>query len=125
MIAVNERVTFWLQLVQSLSYAYVYVAVFVPWLTYNYNTITHAYSAANARTHGSDPVRGSQKVTLSSKTIGVYMYKAGLEIQILEPGAITLKIYRKLLLVHFFVHKFISEPAEHLITKQAQICSCV
>ena len=31
----------------------------------------------------------------------------GLEIRILEPGAISLKIARKLLLVHFFVHKFI------------------
>ena len=32
---------------------------------------------------------------------------SGLEIRILEPGAISLKIARKLLLVHFFVHKFI------------------
>ena len=31
----------------------------------------------------------------------------GLEIRIPEPGAISLKIARKLLLVHFFVHKFI------------------
>ena len=32
---------------------------------------------------------------------------AGLEISILEPGAISLEIARKSLQVHFFVHKFI------------------
>ena len=39
--------------------------------------------------------------------IWLLLWKSGLEIGILQPGAISLKIARKLLLVHLFVHKFI------------------
>ena len=48
---------------------------------------------------------------------------AGLEIKILEP----MKIVRKLLLVHFFVHKFIWEPVwafHHPVSANLLFCSC-
>ena len=48
--------------------------------------------------------------------------QARLEIRILEPGAISLKIARKLPLVHFLVHKFIWEFG-YYTTPQEQICS--
>ena len=38
---------------------------------YNHYAIPHAYNAANARAQGSDRAHWSQKVTLSSKAIGV------------------------------------------------------
>ena len=52
--------------------------------------------------------------------------RAGLEIRILEPGAISLKIARKLLLVHIFVHKFIWEPGafHQLAGANLLFCSC-
>ena len=53
-------------------------------------------------------------------------YLTGLEIRILEPGAIPLKIVRKLLLVYFFVHKFIWEPGAFYYPASANLlfCSC-
>ena len=71
LIAFNERVTFWLQHVQSLPWACAYVALFGRRLTYNHYAIAHAYNTANMHAQGSDPARWRQKVTLSSKAIGV------------------------------------------------------
>ena len=65
LIAFDERVTFWLQRIQSLPCACVYVALFVRRLAYNHYAIAHAYNAANKHAQGSDPARWSQKVTLS------------------------------------------------------------
>ena len=70
-IAFDERVTFWLQRVQSLPCACAYVALFVSRLAYNHYAIAHTYNAANAHAQGSDRARCSQKLTLSSKAIGV------------------------------------------------------
>ena len=71
LIAFDEKVTFWLQHLRSLPCACAYVALFARSLAYNHYTIAHAYSAANTQAQGSDPARQSQKVTLSSKVIGV------------------------------------------------------
>ena len=60
-----------LQRVRSLPCACAYVAPFARRLAYNHYAIAHAYNAANAHAQGSDPARWSQKVTLSSKAIGV------------------------------------------------------
>ena len=51
---------------------------------------------------------------------------SGLEIRILEPGAISLKIARKLLLVRIFVHKFNWEPGafHHPAGANLLFCSC-
>ena len=49
---------------------------------------------------------------------------AGLEMRILEPGAISLKIARKLLLVHLFVHKFIWEPGAFHHPEGANLFFC-
>ena len=50
----------------------------------------------------------------------------GLAIRILGPGAIPLKITRKLFLVHIFVHKFIWEPGAfyHPAGANLLFCSC-
>ena len=48
----------------------------------------------------------------------------GLEIRILGPGAISLKIARKLLLVYFFVHKFIWEPGAFYHPACANLLFC-
>ena len=71
LIAFDERVTFWLQRVRSLPCACAYVALFARRLAYNHYAIAQAYNAANTHAQGSDPARWSQKVTLSSKAIGV------------------------------------------------------
>ena len=71
LIAFDERVTFWLQRVRSLPCACAYVALFLRRLAYNHYAIAHAYNAANTHAQGSDPARWSQKLTLSSKEIGV------------------------------------------------------
>ena len=48
------------------------------------------------------------------------------DIRIPEPGAISLKIARKLLLVYIFVHKFIWEPEAFYHPADANLlfCSC-
>ena len=56
LIAFDERVTFWLQRVRSLPYAYPYVALFSRRLAYNHYAIAHAY---NAETHTRKAVTGS------------------------------------------------------------------
>ena len=71
LIAFDERVTVWLQRVRSLPCACAYVALFARRPSYNHYAIAHPYSAANAHAQGSDQARWSQKVTLSSKAIGV------------------------------------------------------
>ena len=71
LIAFNDRVTSWFQRVRSLPCACAYVALFACRLAYNHYAIAHAYNAANTQAQGSDPARWSQKVTLSSKAIGV------------------------------------------------------
>ena len=71
LIAFDERVTFWLQRIQSLPCACAYVALFARRLAYNHYAIAHAYNAANTHAQRSEPARWSQKVTLSSKAIGV------------------------------------------------------
>ena len=52
--------------------------------------------------------------------------RAGLEIRILEPEVISVKIARKLLLFFFFVHKFIWEPGAFYLPASANLlfCSC-
>ena len=55
LIAFDERVTFWLQRVQSLPCACAYVALLARRLAYNHYAITHAYNAANTHAQGSDP----------------------------------------------------------------------
>ena len=57
LIAFDERVTFWLQRVQSLPCACAYVALFARRLAYNHYAIAHAYNAANAHAQGSDRPR--------------------------------------------------------------------
>ena len=57
LIAFDEKVTFWLQCVQSLPCVCVYVALFARRLAYNHYAIAHAYNAANTHAQGSDPVR--------------------------------------------------------------------
>ena len=72
LIAFDERVTFWLQRVQSLPCACAYVALFARRLAYNHYANVHAYNEANA--HAQKAVTGrveAKKVTLSSKAIGV------------------------------------------------------
>ena len=71
LIAFDERVTFWLQHVRSLPCAWAYAASFMRRLAYNLYPIAHTYNAANAHTQGSEQVRWRQKVTLSSKAIGI------------------------------------------------------
>ena len=55
----------------SLPCARAYVALFARRLAHNPYAIAHAYNAANAHAQGNDRVYLSQKVTLSSKAIGV------------------------------------------------------
>ena len=71
LIVFDERVTFWLQHVQSLPFVCVYVALFARRLAYIHYAIAQAYNAANTHAQGSDRAHWSQKVTLSSKAIGV------------------------------------------------------
>ena len=71
LIAFAKRVTFWLQRVRSLPCACAYVALFAGRFAYNHFGIAHTYNAANTHAQGSDPVRWSQNVTVSSKAIGV------------------------------------------------------
>ena len=56
----------------------------------------------------------------------IHLLHAGLEIRILEPGAVLLKTVRKLLLIHFFVHKFIWESRVfyHPAGTNLLFCSC-
>ena len=62
LIAFDERVTFWLQLVGSLPCACVFVALFARRLAYNHYIIAHACNAANAHTQGSDQVVETKKL---------------------------------------------------------------
>ena len=57
LIAVDERIIFWLQPTQSLPCACAYVALFACRLAYNHYAIAHAYNAANRHAQGSDPAR--------------------------------------------------------------------
>ena len=57
LIAFDERVTFWLQRVQSLPCACACVALFACRLAYNHYAIAHAYNAANTHAQGSDRTR--------------------------------------------------------------------
>ena len=54
------------------------------------------------------------------------LFVSGLEIRILEPGTILPKMARKLLVVYFFVHKFIWEPGafHHPAGANLLFCSC-
>ena len=54
LIAFDERVTFWLQLVGSLPCTCAYVALFARRLAYNHYAIAHACNAANAHAQVSD-----------------------------------------------------------------------
>ena len=56
LIALDKRVTFWLQRLRSLPCACAYVA-FARRLAYNHYAITHAYNTANTHAQGSDPAR--------------------------------------------------------------------
>ena len=56
LIAFDERVTFWLQLVRSVTCACAYAALFARRLAYNHYAIAHTCNAANAHAQGSDPV---------------------------------------------------------------------
>ena len=51
---------------------------------------------------------------------------SGREIRILEPGAVSLKVARKLLLVYLFVQRFIWEPGafHHPAGANLLFCSC-
>ena len=71
LIEFDERVTVWLQRVQSLPCACAYVALFARRLAYNHYAIAHAYNAPDTHAQGSAPEHWSQKVTLSSKAIRV------------------------------------------------------
>ena len=63
LIAFDERVTFWLQLAESLPCACAY-ALFARRLVYNHYAITHACNATNAHAHaqGSDQVVEAKKL---------------------------------------------------------------
>ena len=54
LIAFDERVTFWLQLVGSLPCGCAYVALFARRVVYNHYAIAHSCNAANAHAQGSD-----------------------------------------------------------------------
>ena len=71
LIAFDERVTFLASTRLVTALCVWYAALFVRRLAYNHYAIAHAYNAANAHAQGSDRARWSQKVTLSSKAIGV------------------------------------------------------
>ena len=62
LIAFNERVTFWLQLVGSLPCACAYVALFARRLTYNHYAIAHTCNAANAHAQGTDRAGEAKKL---------------------------------------------------------------
>ena len=88
-IVFDERVSFGFN-ASSHCLAHLFVALFVCRLTYNQYAITHAYNAANTHTKGSDRVRWSQKMTLSSKSLKCCIQKAAL----IHPKCFTKSVFR-------------------------------
>ena len=62
LIAFNDRVIFWLQIVRSLPCACAYVPLFARRLAYNHYAIAHTCNAANAYAQGSDRVVEAKKL---------------------------------------------------------------
>ena len=62
LIAFDDRITFWLQLVGSLPCACAHVALFARRLEYNHYALAHACIAANAHAQGSDRAVEAKKL---------------------------------------------------------------
>ena len=104
LIAFDKRVTFWLQHVQSLPCACVYVALFARRLAYNHYAIAHAYNAANAQ--DSDWAYFEAKKLLSRRRQSEYSLLCIVEIcydimSILKVGS-NLHVYLPLVLKIFW-----------------------